>query len=768
MEFIKNNKHPLRLISMAWGESYVDDFLELCLPAVLAPGNLPVLAESFSTELVFVTETLFFDKVKAHPAWKAAARISGVRLVSLDDLVHRPDSYGMSITYALYRGFEDLGADMINCYMVFICTDFILADGSYRGLLPYLLRGERLLVSPSYCAVSEDVRPLLLAAKDTDSSVLSVSPRRLANMVLRHRHLSVRAKTVNQQFFSVGQIEQFYWIVDERTLLARQFPAAVIAMKPEHYLQELGSLWDYGVIADFCPSMKFVTLGDSDNYLMLELRERDNPKGKLQLGWPSTDNIAKGLLGVITDYTLAIGRAQFTLHSGDLPADINVSHGMLDAFVEKVLEKLPARLPSHHDHLQWVIHYNRFHEARREFFAQQAAVESSTAQATSFVENGNPTLDEAGNGELMDMAEECFASDVVFGKYASTRHLPKAETLEAALRTLGRYIEQTRLFENAHASLAATFERRLDAPVDLKKFKARKDELTHLVKQIDQNGSAAHAALKHYMDHSLDRLREVACDLGLMEQELTSPAVEEHPRISVYREPQSALHRLSSRLFGAPGKYRPWHWKHSSTCQALEAANEYLMESEKDVLLVLHRGSSMFHVPDQVRSVEEIQIEATDMSSRLRKKINSGTKFDCCLINADLSKLDRLNELYDLVRPALKKGGLIIAIFINEELADLGRVDTKFINRIFPVCGPATIIYSGNWASVVAFNLRNGVYKFFIKYLHLPNALCVALGMLAAAPFATIASSLEYKRVPESHHQLPSKLTSVTVIINIG
>lgn len=768
MAFIKKKKHPLRLISIAWGEGYVDDFLELCLPAVLAPGNLPVLAESFAAELVFVTETLFFDKVKAHPAWQAAARICGVRLISLDDLVHRPDSYGMSITYAFYRGFEDLGADMTNCYMVFIHTDFILADGSYRGLLPYLLRGERLIFSPSYCAVNEEVRPLLLAAKDINSSVLSVSPRRLANMVLRHRHLSVRAKTVNQQFFSVGQIEQFYWVVDERTLLARQFPAAVIAMKPEHYLQELGSLWDYGVIADFCPSMKFVTLGDSDDYLMLELRERDNPKGTLQLGWPSADNIARGLLGVITDYTLAIGRAKFTLHAGDLPADLNVSHGMLDAFVDKVLEKLPARLPSHHDHLQWVIHYNRFHEARREFLAQQSAVESSAAQTTSVGDHRNPNLDEAGNGELMDMAEECFASDVVLSKLASTQHLPKAESLEAALRTLGRYIEQARLLESAHASLAAKFERRLDAPLDVKKFKARKDELILLVKEIDQNGSAAHAALKHYMDHSLDRFREVACDLGLMEQELNSPAVETHSRISVYPEPQSALHRLSNKLFGAPGKYRPWHWKYSSTCQALETANEYLMESEKDVLLVLHRGSSMFHVPDQVRSVEEIQIEATDLSAKLRKKINSGTKFDCCLINADISKLDRLHELYELVRPALKRGGKIIAIFLNEELVELGQVDTKFINRIFPVCGPATIAYCGNWASVTAFKLRYGFAAFFARCLRLPNSFCVALGMIAAAPLAMIASTLESKRAHDKVSHLPSKLTSVTLIINIG
>src|SRR6185436_4661296 len=121
---------PLRVVSIAWGEAYVDIFLEFCLPALLAPGNLPALAGHFDCELVFVTESRLFEKVRAHPAFQHAAHFCAPRLVPIDDLVATRQSYGMSLTYALFRGFEDLGPRMTDCYVLFINADFILADGS--------------------------------------------------------------------------------------------------------------------------------------------------------------------------------------------------------------------------------------------------------------------------------------------------------------------------------------------------------------------------------------------------------------------------------------------------------------------------------------------------------------------------------------------------------------------------------------------------------------------------------------------------------------
>jgi hypothetical protein len=45
----------VRVISYAWGDKYVDDFLDLTLPALLADGNVPELARRFEVEFVFLS-----------------------------------------------------------------------------------------------------------------------------------------------------------------------------------------------------------------------------------------------------------------------------------------------------------------------------------------------------------------------------------------------------------------------------------------------------------------------------------------------------------------------------------------------------------------------------------------------------------------------------------------------------------------------------------------------------------------------------------------
>jgi hypothetical protein len=360
-----SSRSPLRLIGMAWGERYVTEFLEICLPAALAPGNLPVLAEHFDAELVFVTETAMFPLVREHPTWKRASAICKTLLIGMDDLIGTSDSYGMSITYGLFRGFEGLGQAMVDYHLVFLCSDFILADGSYRGLLPHLQRGESLIFSPSYCVLTEEVRPMLLDYRSDDGEVLSVPPRKMADMVIRHRHPFVRAKTVNQRFYSPPAIDQFYWMANETTLLARQFPVALVAMKPERYVPEPEALWDYGLIEEFCPSMKVTALGDSDDYLMLELREIDRVRGVLKPGWPAPAEIAASLKHVVTQYTNTLGRARFTVHSEELPAGLEQAHADLDRFVDEVREHFQKPLPHHLGHIQWTHHYDRFQSTRK-------------------------------------------------------------------------------------------------------------------------------------------------------------------------------------------------------------------------------------------------------------------------------------------------------------------------------------------------------------------------------------------------------------------
>src|SRR5215216_3166710 len=195
-------RRRLRLITMAWGEGYIKELFDITLAAALAPGNLPALAPLFDCDMVILTEEGWFERLRQHPAFNRISEYCLVHLRAVDEFITRSDAYGMALTYTLFRGFEDLGDDMVNVHLVFLNSDFVLADGSLRTVAAKILEGERLILAPSYCVVAEDATPRLLEKRDPDTWSLVVPPRELAALTLAHRHNTIRGKTINQRAFS--------------------------------------------------------------------------------------------------------------------------------------------------------------------------------------------------------------------------------------------------------------------------------------------------------------------------------------------------------------------------------------------------------------------------------------------------------------------------------------------------------------------------------------------------------------------------------------
>jgi hypothetical protein len=150
-------KEPARLIIPLWGEAYASKLVTMTLPALLAPGNLPALAEMFDVELVLVTEAKLYDKIRQASAFQLVSRLCRTRFVSLDDLMtDLPGDYGVVLTYALFRGFTDLGPRMTETYLLFLNADFIISDGSLRHLGKLMHEGKRVIHAPSFRVVLED------------------------------------------------------------------------------------------------------------------------------------------------------------------------------------------------------------------------------------------------------------------------------------------------------------------------------------------------------------------------------------------------------------------------------------------------------------------------------------------------------------------------------------------------------------------------------------------------------------------------------------
>jgi hypothetical protein len=357
-------KRPTRVITYAWGEKYVDTLLTLTLPALLAPGNLSYVTSEVPCELVILTERRFFSKFDSHPTIALIAKLCPVRFVRLDDLIVSKDKYGMTLSYALHRAFSDLGPAMTEHWQIFLNADFILADGSLRKVTRHLSRGERIVASPSYCTIAEEVTPELRKHLDVATSTLSISNRELARLILQHRHTVIRGKTVNQTSFHMRYADQFYWSVDDDTLIGYQMPVSIVGLRPERYVAEPNSYWDFGLIREYCPRAEVCVIGDSDEFAMLELRDKSVAEDQVIPGPPNKQEIAERMVTWVTPYQRHFLNFPLTLHDRDLPPTIDDARAKLRSFVDEVMSNAPP-LPSHIKHSQWEYHWADFKAARR-------------------------------------------------------------------------------------------------------------------------------------------------------------------------------------------------------------------------------------------------------------------------------------------------------------------------------------------------------------------------------------------------------------------
>jgi hypothetical protein len=129
-------------------------------------------------------------------------------------------------------------------------------------------------------------------------------------------------------------------------------PIAVIYMRPEHVLTEMPTFWDYGVISEYSPTTEPCVLGDSDDFLMAELRSEGTFRELLHLGWPTAAEIAADLSSFTTQDHRDYGRHTLVLHSGELPSDLDTPKRELAKFVDSVYDRLTPPI-SYRDHPFW-------------------------------------------------------------------------------------------------------------------------------------------------------------------------------------------------------------------------------------------------------------------------------------------------------------------------------------------------------------------------------------------------------------------------------
>ena len=341
-----------KFITVVWDEAYIERFATLALPSFLAPGNLPALAAVTDLEVVIMTARRNIENFDKSPSFRQLHTVYSVRFVEIDDLIANA-IYGVTLTLAYAREVSSCGADMLNTHFVFMNADFVLADGSLRGLAKHILAGRSIVIAPSFRVTAEALEPPLFAAINHTTDTLAMAPREMAGLALRYPHPTTIAKTMNQGFFHTVHPNQFFWWVDNDTMLARYYLIFMLCLKPERIVTAINSYCDYGFIPEMCPSGDQAIMGDSDEFFMLELQRSDQEKDLLRLGQPTIRGVARSLAQWTTAEHRRAAGYDVVFHARDIPPQIKDAKAEAQAFIDRIGKMLRRPVP-HAFHPYWV------------------------------------------------------------------------------------------------------------------------------------------------------------------------------------------------------------------------------------------------------------------------------------------------------------------------------------------------------------------------------------------------------------------------------
>lgn len=720
-------REKARIITMAWGDRYVHDLLALTIPALLAPGNIPAFVEHFDATFTLVTEQRFFDDIAEAPVTKRLLTFCDVRLVPIDDLLS--SWYGITLTYALVRGFADLGAEMVGAHLVFLNADFIVADGSYRKLAEAIRRGERLVVSPSYCAVLEDVSDPISRHYDEETCALPIAKRDLAALILVNRHNTIRAKTVNQALFRIHRYDQFYWHVNDDVLLGRQMPISVIYMRPERALTEMPTFWDYGVISEYCPGATPCVLGDSDDFLMAELRTKNTFRELLDLGWPSVNEIAKDLSSFTTHDQRVYGHYTLALHAADLPSTVDADKRKLAEFVETVYGRLGPPV-DYVNHRFWAQSFPQFVATR---LLRQATIEEERHALDAVLQN--PVA--------ADRHKEIFRLRLLLRdagkalKQVQTKFAPQSRAL--ARRRLENESAYRDHQEKIERELQALCGEESDAEREVaERIDALRRELTGLEEEEKRDvrlrtGHASEQRIKRRVRLDLARLNYAPP--GLVSRAL-----------QFYR-----------RIFGPLHRTTPWHPYHATLRPAQAALMMAATETAGDVLVIATEGDIGPALVREFPRRATMLTPAMAKPERLAELASTRRDIGVCFICLDERDIV---DLGDIVRELSKtwRRSLQIVIFHHCKT-----VATDLLDSVIglPPTGQSEIALSGSWPGSVATRLFHRAARNYNVSLY-TDLIRLTLTLAICAPFSWLASRIEARR---NARMKPGHLTGMLIKI---
>jgi hypothetical protein len=271
-----------------WGASYTRLFVDVCLPTLLAPGNIPALP--YPDRHVFAIYTTPDDRrtIEAAPAFRRLAGAIRVEFhpvrARVAQIINHYDVQSDCFRRAIRR------ADAADRALVFLTPDLIMADGSLRGLARIASTPVRAVLGVGIRLDKAPVSRHVLANHcSAAGDVIAIAPRDLVRLALDALHPIAKAHMFHAESDQL-QLSNLYWRVGGEGLLARCFHLHPFLVYPRVKNAPFTNTVDGDYLESACPDpADTYVLTDSDEFSAWELSDADRRVPALPRSAPLAD-----------------------------------------------------------------------------------------------------------------------------------------------------------------------------------------------------------------------------------------------------------------------------------------------------------------------------------------------------------------------------------------------------------------------------------------------------------------------------------------------
>jgi hypothetical protein len=282
----------IQMLLPVWGARYTSDFLDLCLPSLLAPGNIPALSKLAPCTLVLLAPVRDAEVIKQSALWGLLLRYCEVRIEPIDDLVSESSSTVLTLAYAL--AIREAGQRALDTCFVPLVADYVLSDGSLSKVVGHIFAGASAVLAGNF-QIEREAAFLDLEANRNNAGVLAVTSRALVELSFGALHQATLAQIVDADSRFNPHTNRLFWRVDDHCMVGRFFLMHMIAIRPETSDFVIAASSDYSLVPELCPSGDVVRMTDSDDYFAVECQPRGYHPPALSAGRLNPRAVANGL-----------------------------------------------------------------------------------------------------------------------------------------------------------------------------------------------------------------------------------------------------------------------------------------------------------------------------------------------------------------------------------------------------------------------------------------------------------------------------------------